>query len=125
MGGRGVKAKNSNNQITMAEQAFRVELATIYQQFATAREQNREAAMVSGSDIIGGGGIGGASNRAYKRCACCREYSIPAFSAYYLCPVCGWIDDPAQNKNPDSTEGQNAICLNEARLLWSKKNTSH
>lgn len=51
----------------------------------------------------------------YRKCACCGEYTIHIGTKYEICSICGWIDDPYQNKHPDSLDGENALTLSQAR----------
>jgi hypothetical protein len=69
----------------------------------------------AGTGVGGAGGLGLPTRN--KKCSCCGENSIPVRTEYTVCPVCGWIDDPYQNKHPDSLNGQNAISLKEAREI--------
>ena len=50
-----------------------------------------------------------------KRCPCCGRDSLPANSAFEICPVCGWQDDDVQNDDPDFEGGANNMSLNQAR----------
>lgn len=58
-----------------------------------------------------------------KPCFCCGAFSLPAISEYEVCDICGWIDDPYQNKHPDSTNGRNPISLNDAREQYNQGNS--
>lgn len=58
---------------------------------------------------------------AYKKCACCGEYSIEVGGTNQKCDICGWIDDKFQNENPKSENGPNPISLNQAKSLFFKK----
>ena len=53
-----------------------------------------------------------------KRCACCGELTLPDYSVYYICPVCGWEDDDIQNDNPDFSGGANDMSLNQAKEAY-------
>jgi len=59
---------------------------------------------------------------AFRACMCCGEYTIPVESKYEKCPVCGWIDDPYQNKHPAEKEGMNPMNLNDARSMYTRGN---
>jgi len=37
-----------------------------------------------------------------------------------ICPVCGWQDDPVQNKRPDNAGGANHISLDAARKAYAE-----
>lgn len=76
----------------------------------------------TGVGIGGAGGLGLPIKK--KKCFCCGENSIPAKTEYTVCPICGWIDDPYQNKHLDSLDGENAISLKEAREIYKRKHSS-
>ena len=56
-----------------------------------------------------------------KKCFCCGEYTIPIETEGEVCPICGWIDDPYQNRHLDSLDGKNTISLKEAREIYKCK----
>lgn len=111
MGGRGAFAGSRNKEITMESYMQTLKIQN------TIKEREKNA-----SDMMSGQGVGMQSGGwgipAMKRCVCCKEFSILAYTEYSVCPICGWIDDPVQNKNPDSKQGSNSLSLNEARLHW-------
>lgn len=47
-----------------------------------------------------------------KKCGCCGAQTV--HGDYDICPFCGWEQDRAQRKAPDSL-GANSVTLNEAR----------
>ena len=98
MGGRGAFAGGGNRQMDMSTYLRR-------QENTSAHEQS--------------GGVTG-SQRKWKQCQCCFHYSIPAFSDYEKCPICGWIDDPEQNVDCNLTNKSNEMSLKEARRMWQK-----
>lgn len=53
-------------------------------------------------------------------CPCCMQlvYSSPPRGEYWICPVCGWEDDPVQAEDPNFRGGSNKLSLVEARLAW-------
>jgi hypothetical protein len=51
-------------------------------------------------------------------CQCCGEPTINELAAYEICEVCGWEDDPVQNKDPNYAGGANQMSLYEARAYW-------
>lgn len=116
MGGRGIQVDNHNSQISLDQYLFSQEINTIRTLKESLRRENQE---------YNAQGINGRAahnlKRSMKRCACCRRYSIPAFSQYETCPVCGWIDDPNQNCDPQLEEGANPYSLSEARKRWQEK----
>ena len=56
-----------------------------------------------------------------KRCVCCGENTLPAGSAYEICPVCGWQDDDIQNDDPSLEGGANKMSLNQAKDAFKNK----
>jgi hypothetical protein len=56
-----------------------------------------------------------------KACACCGKKTLdPNVKFFDVCPVCGWEDDPIQNKHPDDDGGANHISLNEAKKAFAE-----
>lgn len=110
MGGRGIKAKANNAQVKMDDYIRHLEVENIRKTWEMHRAELRN-------------GIGGATGNQMmrKKCACCLQYTLPAFTEYEQCPLCGWIDDPEQNLNPTSNLGHNSISLLEARQKWTEK----
>ena len=108
MGGRGAHAYNDNNQVAWDDYLYAQEIQMVQKDYETCRTSLK-------SD--GGGG----RVALKKRCACCGQLSLPANTFYEQCAVCGWIDDPNQNKHQYSTVGENPICLAEARKIWKEK----
>lgn len=57
----------------------------------------------------------------FRECACCGQKTLDDSVKYFdYCPVCGWQDDPIQNKKPDYDGGANYISLNEARKVFAE-----
>lgn len=110
MGGRGIHALNSNKQLTLTQVLQQNEVKNIRENFQQIRlsKVSRSFAPISKQPLL-------------KRCACCKQYTLPAFSRYLTCKVCGWIDDPEQNSNPTSSIGCNPLTLTEAQELWKNK----
>ena len=71
---------------------------------------------------IGGAGGGVIPVTRMKRCFCCGAQTIPSGTKYETCSICGWIDDPYQNKHPDSLNGKNPLTLDEARERYNNNN---
>lgn len=117
MGGRGMKAPNDNQQTTMQSYMLKSEIEAIRK----SHEYNRELLMSdAGSDT--GISCGSGNNIcALKKCACCGQLTLPAYSEYEVCPICGWIDDPYQNQHPSSAVGKNPISLLEVRERYMKQ----
>lgn len=111
MGGRGRRARSGPRQRTINEEIKRREILNIV-------EENNEKRASGKSSGIGVGGY--SSPQILKKCACCGEYTIPIGSEYEICSNCGWIDDPYQNKNPNSVKGRNPISLIEARENYAR-----
>ena len=57
---------------------------------------------------------------ADKICPCCGRYYFKERSAFEICPVCGWEDDPLQRREEEFAGGANKVCLREARELFEK-----
>lgn len=112
MGGRGIHALNSNKQLTLTQVLQQNEVKNIRENF----QQIRLSKVDGGSAPI-------SKQPLLKRCACCKQYTLPAFSQYLTCKVCGWIDDPEQNSNPSSSIGRNPFTLKAAQELWKNKGT--
>ena len=110
MGWRGIHALNNNKQVTLIQVLQQNEVKNIRETF----QQIRLSKVDSGSAPI-------SKQPLLKRCACCKQYTLPAFSQYLTCKVCGWIDDPEQNSNPSSSIGRNPFTLKEAQELWKNK----
>lgn len=110
MGGRGIKAKANNAQVKMDDYIRHLEVENIRKTWEMHRAELRN-------------GIGGVTGNQMmrKKCACCLQYTLPAFTEYEQCPLCGWIDDPEQNLNPTSNLRHNSISLLEARQKWTEK----
>lgn len=110
MGGRGIHSGVNVRQTTIYDQIERQEIADIIQESERQREVTADG---------GGGGI--TSPSLFKKCACCGEYTIPVKTEYETCLICGWIDDPYQNRHPDSFDGKNPLSLTKAREKHSAK----
>ena len=108
MGGRGIYAHDDNSQIKIGKYLQSLEISSTENLWNNYREVQSEAS----------GGISGQDMR--KRCACCMQYSLHAFTNYEQCPICRWIDDPMQNNDITSTAGRNPISLEQARKKWSE-----
>ncbi len=56
----------------------------------------------------------------YSVCPCCGNRTLdPDDSAYEICPVCFWENDPYQMRNPEET-GANKVSLKQARKNYSE-----
>ena len=116
MGGRGVYVGGDNTQIKMEAYVCQQEVECVKIEWETEREKRREERGEKTQN--GNGGVGGQTMK--KRCACCLQYTLPAYSEYEECPVCGWIDDPQQNRNITLAQGSNPTSLEEARQRWKE-----
>lgn len=116
MGSRGKRAKDTNRQTDLHRSVLQSELNDIMRTTELLRSKKRGLKGVEGSS--GGSTL----NKALtKKCACCLHRSLPANTQYATCPICGWIDDPLQNANPDLVEGRNPISLREAQKRWQEQ----
>jgi len=113
MGGRGRSSGADQKQINMEMVLLTLDVERI----------KKEADAIRAS-MDSFGGSGGVPATKMKQCFCCEEYSILAGTEHECCPICGWIDDKFQNKNPDSIEGRNPISLNEARKQYLNKSNT-
>ena len=118
MGGRGAFAGKSNAQMDMRTYLQRQEIEHILLQ-----HRKQQMSSESSGNKIGGsyGGLTEQKNKQ-KQCQCCFRYSLPPNSEFEVCTICGWIDDPNQNADPDLEVGSNPISLNEARRRWQASN---
>lgn len=113
MGGRGITGGYKDSQMSF-EDLVRIEaIQNIGRRYREMREENAR-------DSIGIG-TRAENVKMKKRCACCKEWTLPAHTSYETCPVCGWIDDPAQNADPSLEEGKNPVCLNQAQMEWQAR----
>lgn len=117
MGGRGAFAGGGNRQMDMSTYLRRQEIAQIL------RQHDHRTKIISENTSAYGqsGGVTG-SQRKWKQCQCCFHYSLPVFSDYEKCPICGWIDDPEQNADWNLTNKSNEMSLKEARYMWQQRN---
>lgn len=61
----------------------------------------------------------GPNKHGYYCCPCCLYHTLSGRdSVGERCPVCGWIDNPAQLSNPAMTDGPNAHPLFESRCRF-------
>ena len=111
MGGRGASTGIDTRQFTIDQIIFRNEVM----QVRNAADKIRD----SMNNI--GGVSGGVPSIRKKQCFCCENFTLPASTEYVQCEVCGWIDDPYQNKHTDSLLGKNLITLLEARKQYYER----
>jgi len=110
MGGRGRSSGlNTHRQRTLED----IQRQQMVSDIINDRTQKR-------ASINGEGDGGSSSAQLFKKCACCREYTITVGTEYETCIICGWIDDPIQNKNSDSIYGKNSLSLVEARIIYQQ-----
>lgn len=117
MGGRSKAPEDTNRQINLHHSLLQARIGEIRSagDLLRARRQGMQGSE-GGSGALMHGNVA-----AGKKCACCLQRSLPAGTKYATCPICGWIDDPLQNANPDLMEGRNPISLREARRRWQER----
>ena len=120
MGGRGITVPNNNTQIGLDQYLLRQEIEQLHATWEAHRQENGEQENTSDSMSAEGSSRNRPRN-LLKRCACCRQFTLPAYSEYEVCPICGWIDDPNQNHDPSLLHGANPMSLGEARIIWAEK----
>jgi cold shock CspA family protein len=74
-------------------------------------------------DVLPLGGSTGASQATAPGFACpvCGAPVAGEPSAYEICVVCGWEDDPVQSDDPAFRGGANTMSLDEARADWRRR----
>lgn len=50
-------------------------------------------------------------------CPCCNSSEFSDKYSYEICNICGWQNDPVQNKDPDFSGGANERSLNECKFI--------
>ena len=55
------------------------------------------------------------------KCPVCGKYEFEEYCSLEICEVCGWQDDPIQEKDPDYRSGANKISLNKAKENYNTK----
>ncbi|MCE9521117.1 MAG: hypothetical protein K8S25_01635 [Alphaproteobacteria bacterium] len=55
-------------------------------------------------------------------CACCEQlvFESDPSGTYWICPICGWEDDPVQNSDETYEGGANRISLRQAKANFSR-----
>lgn len=51
-------------------------------------------------------------------CPVCGEFEFFMHGSDETCDVCGWVDDPIQEMNPDEDHCENVLSLNQARRKY-------
>ena len=64
------------------------------------------------------------TNNDRHKCPVCGKHEFDDYCSFDDCPICGWIDDAAQEANPDWTGCANPLSLNEAKAEYEKKTLS-
>ena len=54
-------------------------------------------------------------------CPVCGQHRFSQKGSYEICPVCGWEDDPVQERDPDFSGGANRQSLQEYRAAFASK----
>ncbi|MGN1350182.1 MAG: toxic anion resistance protein [Anaerovoracaceae bacterium] len=60
-------------------------------------------------------------SRAGHTCPVCGQHRFSRKGSYEICPVCGWEDDPVQERDPDFSGGANRQSLREYRAAFANK----
>ena len=55
------------------------------------------------------------------KCPVCGQYEFPFDNSFFICPVCGWMDDGVQEEEPDYDGGANIYSLNQCRKMWKEE----
>ena len=118
MGGRGKAPEDTNRQINLRHSLLQARISEIRSAGELLRSRKRG---MQGSEGGSGALAQGNAPISLKKCACCLHRSLPAGTQYTTCPICGWIDDPIQNANPDLEIGHNPISLREAQKRWQER----
>ena len=61
------------------------------------------------------------SNEDKYLCPCCNSFEFTDEYSYEICEVCGWENDPIQNKDPNFSGGANKESLNKYKALFLSK----
>jgi rubrerythrin len=108
MGGRGRPSPINTRQQTLNDYLHKEKVKEIIKKSSEARLINNEINQKNEQT---------SQLTLYKKCACCNNLIIPVNTEFEVCPICGWIDDPFQNANPDNPNGKNGISLIEAKKI--------
>jgi hypothetical protein len=54
----------------------------------------------------------------FYACPCCNSHEFLEPGGWEICSVCGWEDDPVQEKFPDERGGANGLSLTESRANY-------
>ena len=55
-----------------------------------------------------------------NKCPVCGKHMFADDEDFYICPVCGWENDPVQNDDHDYAGGANHVSVNQAKELYKK-----
>lgn len=53
-------------------------------------------------------------------CPCCEKHYFDEIDDFEICPVCDWVNEIVQTKNPDFRGGANHMSLNQARAAYRR-----
>ena len=54
------------------------------------------------------------------KCPVCGKYEFPYEGSWEACEICGWIDDPIQDRESDEDCLANRMSLNQARKAYAE-----
>ncbi len=109
MGGRGSGSGIRSRQFSIYDEEKRIKIEEIISNSNILRDSQ-----------LSGSGISAKENfPKQKKCACCGNRTIPNGTKYEKCSICGWIDDPYQNRHINSLEGKNPMTLFEAQIRFN------
>lgn len=60
-------------------------------------------------------------SRSGHPCPVCGQHRFSQKGSYEICPVCGWENDPVQERDPDFSGGANRQSLQEYRAAFANK----
>jgi hypothetical protein len=58
-------------------------------------------------------------------CPCCEQYTYTEPGGWEICDICGWEDDPVQEKHPGLAGGANEPSLFQARKNYRETRVSN
>lgn len=116
MGGRGKDFPVAHQHISLHDLLLKSEVSDTLRKSEVLRAQSS----TQGTDGAACGTAVGNIAVTYKKCCCCKKFTLPAGTQNTACPICGWIDDAYQNTHSESLHGQNHISLEAARRKYQQ-----